>query len=407
MRSSTHATGGFVRRRQKEPAELFNEFASGSCGAAAAFGRRILARRRRPGGAAAPQVRREAPNCSPFRILRSFMLTNSEAVRNPRHPESAKRDEGSQNAKSLQFRDPSPSNAAQDDGFFSQPLITMTKSLYICYFGLREPLVQTQVLPYLRELAKSGVAIFLLTFEPERWDDAQMREQLRVDGIEWFASKYHKRPTVPATLFDVLAGALRAIRIVRRNGIGIIHARSHVPALMGAIAKRFTRAKLLFDVRGLMADEYVESGNWRAGGWLFRLAKRVERFLLRNSDAFVVLTEKVRAELFASEAKPLEVIPCCIDPARFASAERERMHERIVIVYVGALGNTYLPREMAEFFAAAKAADARVFPLILTQSRPEIIREHLAACGFQPSDYQIGFATAAELPSYLDRKSVV
>jgi glycosyltransferase involved in cell wall biosynthesis len=277
----------------------------------------------------------------------------------------------------------------------------MTKSLYICYFGLREPLVQTQVLPYLRELAKSGVAIFLLTFEPERWDDAQMREQLRVDGIEWFASKYHKRPTVPATLFDVLAGALRAIRIVRRNGIGIIHARSHVPALMGAIAKRFTRAKLLFDVRGLMADEYVESGNWRAGGWLFRLAKRVERFLLRNSDAFVVLTEKVRAELFASEAKPLEVIPCCIDPARFASAERERMHERIVIVYVGALGNTYLPREMAEFFAAAKAADARVFPLILTQSRPEIIREHLAACGFQPSDYQIGFATAAELPSYL------
>ena len=277
----------------------------------------------------------------------------------------------------------------------------MTKSLYICYFGLREPLVQTQVLPYLRELAKSGVAIFLLTFEPERWDDAQMREQLRADGIEWFASKYHKRPTVPATLFDVLAGALRAIRIVRRNDIGIIHARSHVPALMGAIAKRFTRAKLLFDVRGLMADEYVESGNWRAGGWLFRLAKRVERFLLRNSDAFVVLTEKVRAELFASEAKSLEVIPCCIDPVRFVSAEREQMHERIVIVYVGALGNTYLPREMAEFFAAAKAADARVFPLILTQSRPEIIREHLAACGFQPSDYQIGFATAAELPSYL------
>src|ERR1051326_9263552 len=94
-----------------------------------------------------------------------------------RHPESAKRDEGSQNAKSLQFRDPSPSTRLRMTDFFSQPLITMTKSLYICYFGLREPLVQTQVLPYLRELAKSGVAIFLLTFEPERWDDAQMRDR--------------------------------------------------------------------------------------------------------------------------------------------------------------------------------------------------------------------------------------
>lgn len=279
----------------------------------------------------------------------------------------------------------------------------MTKSLYISYFGLREPLVQTQVLPYLRELAKSGVAIFLLTFEPERWEQEAAHEQLRADGIEWLASKYHKRPTVPATFFDVLAGAFRTIAIVRRQRIDIIHARSHVPALMGAIAKRFTRAKLLFDIRGLMADEYAEAGNWRAGGWLYRLAKRVERSLLRTSDGFVVLTERARAELFVREAKPVEVIPCCIDPARFEGGVVRTTPEptRIVIVYVGALGNTYLPREMAEFFAAAKAADARVFPLILTQSRPEIIREHLAACGFKPSDYQIGFATAAELPSYL------
>ena len=36
------------------------------------------------------------------------------------------------------------------------------RTLYVCYFGLREPLVQTQVLPYLRELAASGVAYFKL-----------------------------------------------------------------------------------------------------------------------------------------------------------------------------------------------------------------------------------------------------
>jgi len=277
----------------------------------------------------------------------------------------------------------------------------MTRSLYISYFGLREPLVQTQVLPYLRELGKSGVAIFLLTFEAERWEKEQAREQLRADGIEWFASRYHKRPTVPATLFDILAGALRAVLIVRRNEIGIIHARSHVPALMGAIAKRFTRAKLLFDIRGLMADEYAESGNWRANGWLYRVAKRVERFLLRNADAFVVLTDRARAELFANEVKPVEVIPCCIDPVRFAGGVQERMRDRLVIVYAGSLGQTYMPREMAEFFATAKAADARVFPLIFTQSRPEIIREHLDAFGFSPSDYSIGFASAAELPAHL------
>ena len=38
------------------------------------------------------------------------------------------------------------------------------KSLYLCYFGLREPLVQTQVLPYLRGVSASGVEVTLLTF---------------------------------------------------------------------------------------------------------------------------------------------------------------------------------------------------------------------------------------------------
>ncbi len=42
------------------------------------------------------------------------------------------------------------------------------RTLYLCYFGLREPLVQTQVLPYLRQLSRSGIDVGLLTFEPNR-----------------------------------------------------------------------------------------------------------------------------------------------------------------------------------------------------------------------------------------------
>jgi len=36
--------------------------------------------------------------------------------------------------------------------------------LYICYFGLREPLVQSQVIPYLVELAADRIDLTLLTF---------------------------------------------------------------------------------------------------------------------------------------------------------------------------------------------------------------------------------------------------
>ena len=40
--------------------------------------------------------------------------------------------------------------------------------LFISYNGMLEPLGQTQVLPYLRELAKRGVKFTLLSFEKSK-----------------------------------------------------------------------------------------------------------------------------------------------------------------------------------------------------------------------------------------------
>src|SRR5436305_4884004 len=133
-------------------------------------------------------------------------------------------------------------------------------ALYICYFGLREPLVQTQVLPYVRELVAGGVRMSLLTFEPRPFDHDEWRERLRADGIEWHALRYHKRPSLPATLWDIFAGARFAARLARRERIEILHGRSHVGGAIGALAKKLTGARLIFDIRGLLAEEYVDSG---------------------------------------------------------------------------------------------------------------------------------------------------
>src|SRR2546423_13481829 len=96
-------------------------------------------------------------------------------------------------------------------------------TLSLCYFGLREPLVQTQVLPYLRRLAASGVEVSLLTFEPElkrRWKADELEEErsrLAREGIRWHRLAYHKRPSLPATAFDILTGALFAARLAPRE----------------------------------------------------------------------------------------------------------------------------------------------------------------------------------------------
>src|SRR5262249_55928617 len=111
---------------------------------------------------------------------------------------------------------------------------TMTGALYICYFGLREPLVQTQVLPYLRALAAGGTRMSLRPFEPGGWRSDDQREQLRREGIDWYALPYHK--AAPAKIYDIVRGAFRAAAIARRNKIQIFHGRSHVGTAIGALA---------------------------------------------------------------------------------------------------------------------------------------------------------------------------
>ena len=78
------------------------------------------------------------------------------------------------------------------------------KTLYISYFGLNQPLVQTQVLPYLFELSKEN-DIQLLTFEPETWDETAERQKLKDKGIEWHSLPYRKGNK--NTALDILAGA--------------------------------------------------------------------------------------------------------------------------------------------------------------------------------------------------------
>src|SRR5262245_34401358 len=89
--------------------------------------------------------------------------------------------------------------------------------LFISYNGMLDPLGQSQVLPYLRELAKRGVRFTLLSFERDKaftpagvTQCRQLREKLKTEGIEWHWLRYHQRLSIPATIYDVLAGIRKA-----------------------------------------------------------------------------------------------------------------------------------------------------------------------------------------------------
>jgi glycosyltransferase involved in cell wall biosynthesis len=295
------------------------------------------------------------------------------------------------------------------------------RALYICYFGLREPLVQTQVLPYLRQLSVSGINISLLTFEPEQrraWSVTEIdewRARLEADGIRWLSLPYHKRPSAAATTYDILAGARLAARMVRKEGIDVLHARAHIPLAMALLARRVARCKLIFDIRGLMAEEYADAGIWGEGSPPFRAVKRLERAGIRRAEQIVVLTERLRDWLIERKLKPaeqIEVIPCCVDFARFAEsrtdgeeagAEDARAESRFEVVYAGSLLGLYLVEEMGRFFKAIKEQRPDAYLRILSVSPPEQGSSALMRAGLDARDFCIGSVSPAEVPTHLRR----
>lgn len=285
---------------------------------------------------------------------------------------------------------------------------------------MREPLTQTQVLPYLRELSRHGVTARLLTFEPgwpRSWGDEERhawRERLREDGIEWEALAYHKKPSALATLYDILVGTLVAARLARRERIKALHARAHIPLIMALAARRFCGAKVIFDIRGLVADEYVDAGIWKTTGPVYRTIKWIERVGIARADQIVVLTERMFSwlvEEMKAEPAKIEVIPCCADLSRFNGKEPAAALETdaasgFEVVYAGSVTGLYLLEEMGRFFLALRERRPDAFLRILTASPAAEASRRLSNLGLGEKDYWIGAVPPSEIPAYLRRAKV-
>ena len=252
--------------------------------------------------------------------------------------------------------------------------------MYLAYNGLTEPLGRRQVVPYLAELSRRGWDFTVISFEKPRSASAEAR--LTVAGllgarICWIPLQYHAWPSVPATAYDILRGWAAAALQGGRD-VGLLHARSTVAAAMARWARPLVRAPWIFDVRGLLADEYADAGHWKAGGTLHRLTHNVERRLMRQADGVVFLTSRIRERLrgqgLLPDAQPNAVIPCCVDLAAFrpSAVARQRIRQELgfadapVLVYSGSLGSWYRLEEMLDFHAAARQVVPGLRFLILT-----------------------------------------
>jgi glycosyltransferase involved in cell wall biosynthesis len=254
---------------------------------------------------------------------------------------------------------------------------------YVSYDGMAEPLGRSQVLNYLFRLAGS-CDITLFSFEKPGADRAALTAELADHGIHWVPLSYHKRPPLISTLLDAVTGA-RAVRaLARKDNPDIVHVRSYVPALIAMWARRVTRARLVFDIRGFWADERVEGGIWPsdrvAYRAVYRLTKACERWFFRNADAVVTLTDASVPQIRAWAGRSgldVVVIPTCVDLDRFTLNERREDGRHLT--WCGSIGTWY------RFDLVAPLAERLGFPLHVITRQTELA---IAGLGGAPAEVE-------------------
>lgn len=268
--------------------------------------------------------------------------------------------------------------------------------LFLSYNGLLEPILPSQAVPYLKGLAGHGHEFILLSYEKKsdlnkagQRGISGLKERLKKDKIEWQYLRYHKSPPVLSTVFDLLAGAVRVFAIVRYRKIDILHVRGITPGMIALMLAKILRVKILFDMRGLLAEEYVGGGMWKEDSLQFRMVKKAEKKLLSLADAVTVLTQKhydlnMSLDYIVRRDIPMEVIPCCVDTSRFSYPGRDDMvlrrqeglEGKFVIMYPGKLGSFYFIDEMLEFFdCALKSIPDAVFFVITRDDPAALLRK--------------------------------
>jgi glycosyltransferase involved in cell wall biosynthesis len=281
--------------------------------------------------------------------------------------------------------------------------------LYISYDGMLEPLGQSQVLSYQERLADE-FDIHILSFEKSCDDLLRQEISQRFDGanLNWHPLNYHKRPAGISTAADILSGILKALIIVWKHKVDVIHARSYVPAVIAIFFKKVFGIKFIFDMRGFWADERVDGGLWKKESYIFKLSKWFESKFILNADHIISLTHAAVIEIkkfpyLADHSLNISVIPTCTDLDRFKleNSSNKLSNDSFVLGYVGSIGTWYNFDAVIDAFKELVIKQPKSKLLVVNQNENELIDSMLSAAGIGNKYFQITQATHHEIPALI------
>ncbi|MDD2634516.1 MAG: glycosyltransferase [Bacteroidales bacterium] len=304
----------------------------------------------------------------------------------------------------------------------------MINILYISYDGMTDPLGESQVIPYLKELSKNEIKITILSAEKQAPFEARknyINNILKDSNIDWFPIKYTKKPPIISTVIDIRKIYKKAVQIYHKTKFDIVHCRSYIAAHTGLILKQKYGVKFIFDMRGFYADERVDGNLWPQSNPIYKQVykyfKNKEKSFLKNADYTISLTyagKDIINNKFGFPNIPIKVIPCCADTDLFdykniETTTQEKLQTDLnidkndfVLSYLGSLGTWYMTEEMIKLFVILLKYKPKAKLLIITKDNYDLILELAKKHKIDPKHLIIRSANRLEVPLMLSLSHV-
>jgi glycosyltransferase involved in cell wall biosynthesis len=219
----------------------------------------------------------------------------------------------------------------------------------------------SQVWQYQKLIGKDHNVIILSYEKSEDLAKVQALElEIKRSNVVWVRLKYHKSPSLLATIYDILRGFIFALKIIKKHNISFIHSRSYVATIVAYLINKVNNLSYVFDMRGFWADEKVDGGIWRKTSFLYKFIKYVEKKLLLNAEQIVTLTYAGKKDIkslgYAQDLTGrISVIPTCANLSIFKplfSGGVNKKKDMFILGYVGSVGSFYMFNEVLKSFKA-------------------------------------------------------
>lgn len=277
--------------------------------------------------------------------------------------------------------------------------------LYLVFESIKSPIVESQVLEMCKKIDQGTENVrFTIVSIEACLDKLNLMKNYNINFIP-----VQKQDNVIQSYLEYLKKIKSAIQ---KFEFDVIHVRSYLPMPIALLFKRFSKIKVIFDMRGLLPEEHIYLNNKSKNSIMYIGLKLSERYFIKKSDQVIVVSHNFKEYLLKRyrNIDDVEIVYCSandrvVDESHLGSEKEFKdrydiQDEQIKIAYVGSFYKYQNIDKIFDFVSSLKKQIKIKFLVFTKNERNDV--EYLAnKYGISKNEIAIDYLPSNMLTNYL------